>query len=264
MSDLRPKALKRFLNLHAVAFGSEHAPERVKAMEDLITLLKKHDKTGNDLPELLLRAQAAENAPRNDNEPPPEPPPGVDPKLDALTLTNDIISRYIDVSDRERLASALWVLHTRVYAHFSHSPQLALLPPTSGCGKSTVFALFQHLTPEPRITPDITPAAIFLMIDMWHPTLMLDEMDNADLHTGALRKIINTGHSRAGGFVHRVTGTCSVSGPLALATIGKVLPTPLMKRCDYVFVFRSSYSFLPVQQQTNKHPIRLGLAVSKS
>ena len=49
MSDLRPKALKRFLNLHAVAFGSAHAPERVKAMEDLITLLKKHDKTGTTL-----------------------------------------------------------------------------------------------------------------------------------------------------------------------------------------------------------------------
>jgi hypothetical protein len=77
MSDLSPKALKRLLNLHAVAFGSEHAPERAKAIEDLITLLKKHDKTGNDLPKLFLRAQMAENATRNDNESPPEPPPGV-------------------------------------------------------------------------------------------------------------------------------------------------------------------------------------------
>jgi hypothetical protein len=77
MSDLSPKVLKRLLNLHAVAFGSEHAPERAKAMKDLITLLTKHDNTGNDLPELFLRALAAENATCNDNEPPPEPPPGV-------------------------------------------------------------------------------------------------------------------------------------------------------------------------------------------
>jgi hypothetical protein len=49
MSDLSPKALKRLLNLHAVAVGSEHASERAKAIEDLITLLKKHDKTGTTL-----------------------------------------------------------------------------------------------------------------------------------------------------------------------------------------------------------------------
>jgi hypothetical protein len=68
---------------------------------------------------------------------------------------------------------------------------------------------------------------------------MLDEMDNADLHSGALRKIINTGHSRAGGFVHRVAGTYSVFGPMALAAIGKVLPTPLMKRCVAIDLQRS-------------------------
>jgi hypothetical protein len=33
---------------------------------------------------------------------------------------------------------------------------------------------------------------------MWHPTLMLDEMHNADLHSGSLRKIIKLRSSRDG------------------------------------------------------------------
>ena len=69
---------------------------------------------------------------------------------------------------------------------------------------------------------------------------MLDEMDNADLHSGQLRKIVNTGHSRAGGYVHRVAGNYRVYGPMALAAIGKVLRTPLMKRSIVIDMQRST------------------------
>ena len=238
MSDLSPKTLKRLLALHNMAFGSEHAAERATAMEDILTLLKKYEKSTNDLPGLLAAAEKAENAPRNPDEP-VEPPAGVDPKLNALALTIDIVGKYIDVKPHEQMAIALWVLHTHVYLNFSHSPRLALLSPTSGCGKSTVFALFGHLTPRPKITTDITPAAIFRLINDWEPTLMLDEMDNADLRGRKLRAIVNAGHSRSGGTVDRASGEYQVFGPMALAAIGHVLPIPLMKRCIVIDLQRS-------------------------
>ena len=76
MSDLSPKTLKRLLALHNMAFGSEHAAERATAMKDIFTLLKKYEKSTNDLPGLLAAAEKAENAPRNPDEP-VEPPAGV-------------------------------------------------------------------------------------------------------------------------------------------------------------------------------------------
>jgi hypothetical protein len=190
-------------------------------------MLKQYSKTWDDVPQFLVLAEQVQ---LKKKAPPPPPPKGFNPRTDVLTLLYEAIGKYIDVTDRERLAIALWVLHAHVYQNFSHSPRLALLSPTNGCGKSTLLALFKELTPTPMITPDITPAAIFHLVDTYHPTLMLDEMDNADLHAGQLLKIVNTGHSRAGGFVYRVAGNYRVYGPMALAAIGKVLPTPLMKR----------------------------------
>ena len=236
--DFIPDAeLKQFSKLFHALGGSPG--EQLKARAQIDKMLDKHSKTWNDVPELLALAASAKAA-KQPPLPPPQPPKGIDPRTDVLTLLYDAIGKYIDVTERERLAIALWVIHTYTYENFSHSPRLALLSPTNGCGKSTVFGLFKELCPVPMITPDITPAAIFHLVDTYHPTLCLDELDNADLHSGAVRKIINAGHSRAGGFVNRVAGSYRVYGPMALAGIGRALPTPLMKRCIIIDMQRSN------------------------
>src|SRR5438105_3542692 len=102
MSDLSPTELKCLLALHrSMGAGGNEGEQAFKALRKL---LEKHGRSWNDVLKLAAAAEAAESSVKtngNDNEPPPEPPPGVDPKLDALTLTYDIIGKYIDVSDRE-------------------------------------------------------------------------------------------------------------------------------------------------------------------
>ena len=52
-------------------------------------------------------------------------------------------------------------------------------------------------------TSDTSVAALFRSIEMWHPTLLIDEVDAFLPDNEELRGIINSGHGRATAFVFR-------------------------------------------------------------
>lgn len=127
----------------------------------------------------------------------PEAPPAVRPleKLQAL------ISRYVVMSDEERLVVALWVVHTHCVAEFEQTPYLTVTSPQRQCGKSRLLELLELLVPRPGTTVMPSEAIVFRKIDAEMPTLLLDEVDaifapkTADRYEG-LRAILNSGHRR--------------------------------------------------------------------
>lgn len=87
---------------------------------------------------------------------------------------------------------------------FDIAPILAILSPVKGCGKTTLPTILNALVWRPQLTSNISPAALFRVIDAYHPTLLVDEIDTQFQHGNEdLRGILNAGHSRTAAKVIR-------------------------------------------------------------
>jgi hypothetical protein len=183
--------------LHAL-MGSSSAEEAQNAHAQLVKLLAKHGLTWNDLPAIIAATAAA------DTDTSPTGAAGsaasVAPTVNVLDLVLALIDEHIAISAQERMAAALWVLHTYVFDRFPITPRLALLSPVKGCGKTTVILLLEQLVAEPYRSDNITAAAIYYLLDgRPRTTLLVDEGDNLDLSNNAvLRSVFNSGHRRGG------------------------------------------------------------------
>jgi putative DNA primase/helicase len=165
-----------------------------------------------------------------------EPRPWENP-VDGATLLNEIVSgirRYVVLPEHAARACACWVLHTHLAEHFLVSPRLGISSPTKGCGKTTLLDVVSRLVLRPLMSSNVTPAAVFRVIEKYKPCLLIDEADTFLGVNDELRGILNSGH-RKGGSVLRVTGDdleprrFSTFGPCAIALIG-TLPSTLADR----------------------------------
>jgi putative DNA primase/helicase len=161
--------------------------------------------------------------------------------VDGGTLLTDIahfIKRYCVLNPGGYTAAALWLLHTYSLDAFTHSPFLTAQSPEKGCGKSTLLAVLSALAYRALPASNISPAAVFRVIEAHQPTLIIDELDTIFSKEGngeELRGLLNAGHARALAYVIRVVGDTfeprkfSVWGAKALAGIG-TLPDTLQSR----------------------------------
>ena len=167
------------------------------------------------------------------SEPSPWPSP-----VDGYALLEELRAtflRYMSLPPEADLLLALWVLHA--YAHGSAviSPILAITSATKRCGKSLLLEILTRLVPRPVPTANVTPAALFRLIQAMYPTLLIDEADTFFPDRSELRGVLNSGHVRAMATVLRCTGdnhearTFSTWCPKAIAGIGK-LPDTIMDR----------------------------------
>jgi hypothetical protein len=148
------------------------------------------------------------------------------PGNDLLGFVLTLIEEHVAITAEERMAVALWLLHTWVFDRFPITPRLALLSPVDGCGKTTLLVLIELLVAEAYRTDNITPAALYHQLDSRpRTTLLADEGDNLGLLSNAvLRSVFNSGHRR-GGSVSRFVGGrlrrfSTFVAPLAVAAIG--------------------------------------------
>jgi hypothetical protein len=140
---------------------------------------------------------------------------------------------------------ALWVLHTHVFDHFVCTPRLTFVSPAPDCGKTTALALLERLAFMADKSDSATPASLYWLLQQGPRTLLLDEMDNAELaHNAELRRFINSGH-RQGGAMRRYIGgrvrRFSTFAPAALAAIGtnKPFPSAIVSRSIVIKMQRS-------------------------
>src|SRR5215831_5283987 len=161
-----------------------------------------------------------------DIDPWPEPVDGVE-LLNELATT---IRSHVVMSDYERDICALWTLHSYLIKHFKISPKLSIKSVVKQCGKTTLLEALSYLVYRPWMTGSITVAALFRVIEMWHPTLLIDEVDTFVGDNEELRGILNQSH-RYDGYVTRTVGEdheprrFSVYTPIALSGIGGLADT---------------------------------------
>jgi putative DNA primase/helicase len=130
---------------------------------------------------------------------------------------------------------ALWVIFTWTIDSVGVSPILAISSPEKRCGKTTVISILGNLVCKPLLASNISAAALFRTIELWKPTIIIDEADTFIRDSDELRGIINSGHTRPTAYVIRTTGEdhipkrFSTWGAKAIAIIGS-LPDTLHDR----------------------------------
>jgi putative DNA primase/helicase len=162
-------------------------------------------------------------------EPWPEPVKG-DELLDEIAKA---IRRHVVLTDHARDTTALWTLHTYLIDRFLVSPRLGISSPTKGCGKTLLLDVLSRLVPRPLPTQNVTPAAIFRVVEAYQPTLLIDEADTFLYDNDDLRGVLNG--NRKGSTVLRTVGddheprAFSTYSAAAIALIG-TLPDTLNDR----------------------------------
>lgn len=146
---------------------------------------------------------------------------------------------YVVLPDGAADFSALWDLHTYLIDALQVSPILALTSPQKRCGKSTSLDVHRVLVRRPVGASNISAAALFRVVDMLTPTLLIDEADTFLSEREELRGILNAGHTRSTAQVVRTVGddyeprAFRTFCPKAIAAIGE-LPGTIQDRAIIV------------------------------
>lgn len=174
-----------------------------------------------------------------DPEPWPEPVEGGALLQDLA----DTLSKYVALPANTADAIALWCIHTHALDAANVSPTLALISPSKRCGKTTTLLLLDRLVRRPLLSSNISPAAVFRIVERDSPTLLVDEADTVLHDKEELRGIFNSSHTRHAAYVVRTVGDnheprrFSTWSAKAVALIGR-LPDTLADRSIIVQMHR--------------------------
>jgi putative DNA primase/helicase len=164
-----------------------------------------------------------------DLDPWPEPVSGLDL---AEAIRGDFM-RFV-VADQEALDTlAAWTLGTYVYDVFQVWAKAFLSSPERRCGKSTTLTVLEANISRALMASSISSSAVFRAVDLWRPSLILDEADRLPKDSEDLIAVINAGHMRRTAFVIRNVPVgdgyeprkFSVWAPMVLAAIGRMADT---------------------------------------
>jgi putative DNA primase/helicase len=177
-------------------------------------------------------------------EPWPEPVDGAE-VLDKIAKA---IGAHVIMAEHSRDACALWAAHTFLTDRTMISPRLAFTSPTKGCGKTTALDVMGQLVLRPLVAANVSPSAIFRVVEACHPTLLIDEADSFLKDNEELRGVLNSGHRRGGAVLRTVAvgddfevRSFATYGAMVIALIGQ-LPGTLADRSVSIVLTRRKRS----------------------
>jgi len=158
--------------------------------------------------------------------------------IDPAALLSEVaktIRRFVICQPETADGAALWVAMTWLIDTVQVAPLAVITAPEKRCGKSQLLFLLGRLSCRPLTASNISPAALFRVIDAWKPTLLIDEADAFMRENEELRGLLNCGHTRDSAYTVRIVGEAmtptrfNVWGAKAIAGIGHLADT-LMDR----------------------------------
>jgi putative DNA primase/helicase len=132
--------------------------------------------------------------------------PSIEPwtsPVNGAALLNQIavtLERFVVAPKEAIIAASLFILHTFAFDLGDISPIMFITGPTKRCGKSKFLAILLRLVFRPFAASSATAAGIYRIIELFHPTLCIDEVDAFVRGDEQLRGLINSGHTRDAAF----------------------------------------------------------------
>jgi putative DNA primase/helicase len=161
-------------------------------------------------------------------EPWPEPVDGA-AFLDELTTA---IRDYVVIDEVWAHSVALWVLFCHAFGLAEFSPKLHITSPTKRSGKTRLLRVLAYLATRSLPLSNISPPALYRVIEKYRPTLFIDEADTFVLGNDELRGLLNGGYDldcantiRCSEDEHREPRLYSLWCPQVIAGIGKLAET---------------------------------------
>ena len=173
--------------------------------------------------------------------------------IDPAQLLNDIsdtIRRFIVLDTEQAHAAALWVALTWFIDVVEVAPLAIINAPEKACGKTQLLTVISRMAYRPLPASNASASALFRAVEMWKPTILIDEADTFFRDNLELHNMVNAGYLRDG-FILRSEAigdtfeprSFSVYSAKALAGIAleKHLPDATMSR-GIVFNLRRKLS----------------------
>ena len=172
-----------------------------------------------------------------------------------LSDLRDLINRYVVLPDMAAETLALWVVHTHAFTLREVTTYIGVVSPEKRCGKTTLLDLLRSLAHEAVAAANISPPALFRVIEEEQPTLIIDEADTFLQNRDEMAGILNAGYRKGNSYVVRVgdgklrkgaAGSSKAGSQLAryscwcpkvMAAIGH-LPDTLADRCIVITMQR--------------------------
>jgi putative DNA primase/helicase len=121
--------------------------------------------------------------------------------LDSLA---QLINQYVVLPAFAAEALALWIIHTYAFELRDVTAYVGIESPEKRCGKTTLLSVLAELVSRPVIAANISPPALFRVIEEATPTLLIDEADTFLRGNEEMRGILNSGYTRKTAYVIRV------------------------------------------------------------
>ncbi|WP_411726053.1 DUF3631 domain-containing protein [Methyloglobulus sp.] len=138
--------------------------------------------------------QEAKRLPFDEIEPCQEP---ISP-ANLLDEISTAIQQFIVLDDEQAHAAALWVAHSWFIDVLEISPLAIINAPEKVCGKTQLLKVLGRMAYRPLPAANASPSALFRAVDLWKPTILIDEADTFFKDNAELHGMVNAGHSRDG------------------------------------------------------------------
>jgi len=113
-----------------------------------------------------------------------------------------IIRRFIVLEPEQADAAALWVVHTHMTEVADTSPIAIINAPEKACAKTLFQTILGRMAYRPLQASNATLSALFRAVELWRPTIFIDEADTFFRDSPEIHGMVNAGYTR-GGFVLR-------------------------------------------------------------
>ena len=160
---------------------------------------------------------------------------------DLFSDARDFINRFVDCDANILNTCVPFIAYTYLTSECNYCPRLYISSATKQCGKSVLIKVLKDLVHKGEYCIDPSPAVLYTLIELEHPTLLIDEIDRLyeRKDTSAITAILNSGFERGAkvprvGFDkdgNRTIERYDVFGPVIIAGIDKgYLPDTLDDR----------------------------------
>jgi len=113
--------------------------------------------------------------------------------VNGAAVLNELLAtvqRFVVCERDTAVATVLWCAFTWLIEHVQVAPLAIITAPEKRCGKSQLLNLIGKVCCRPLVASNISPAAVFRVIEAHHPTLLIDEADSFFRENEELRGVI--------------------------------------------------------------------------
>jgi putative DNA primase/helicase len=127
-------------------------------------------------------------------EPHPEP---IDPAK-LLDEVADTIRQFIVLDTDQANAAALWCALTWFIDAVEVAPLAIINAPEKSCGKTQLLTVLGRMAYRPLPAANASASALFRAVELWKPTILIDEADTFFRNNFELHGLVNAGYLRDG------------------------------------------------------------------